>query len=96
MENIIQYIYTKIDISPIATFGSHQPIAKSVNCILYVIVIKSNGSNLQSGDVKSLLGRSLARAKATHYTGALADAARAAGRYVRAYKDVSRTKTGAI
>lgn len=34
---------------------------------------------LQSSDVRSLLGRSLARAKSTHYTGALADAAQAAG-----------------
>ncbi|XP_026724963.1 uncharacterized protein LOC113491947 [Trichoplusia ni] len=32
-----------------------------------------------SSDVRSLLGRSLARAKSTHYTGALADAAQAAG-----------------
>lgn len=33
----------------------------------------------QSSDVRSLLGRSLARAKSTYYTEALADAARAAG-----------------
>lgn len=33
----------------------------------------------QGSDVRSLLGRSLARAKATYYAGALADAARAAG-----------------
>lgn len=34
---------------------------------------------LQGSDVRSLLGRSLVRAKATHYAGALADAAQAAG-----------------
>lgn len=34
----------------------------------------------QSSDVRSLLGRSLARAKTTHYTDALADAAKATGK----------------
>lgn len=33
----------------------------------------------QSSDVRSLLGRSLARIKVTHYKGALEDAAHAAG-----------------